>query len=613
MIDDALQALGFDLADPQQLEQLLLLQCECSGVSAEAIEQHFSAALLVYAELLAEGIAWLPFFWVLDLTVLLRDGTRPLLFAEQASELDRTRLRSRYQMRCLTGLFRMQELEAARDALASLELPWGAFAFALGRLCSSWSNQDLATCALSPSFVRELAFRRRGVVARKQSKASEGHASSRPSEGIAAVASSVPESDRLRVEQDSLALELHWEWMASLVEGPELEPLQAEDVFVIKQFALLGSAPERLLARERRALEERFGSLPVLTRSREREQVWVDLDAVGHFPQGGLDGLSTRGSLENLLRSELVYIEEEEHPDLFSLRYLESELLYYLRDEGQLIRRHRNFRFFIELHESYDWVLPQQPQRLSSMLCAFLQRLVADLLELLTGEALRIELCIVSAGPEQQSVRAGQDVRRNEASQKASRHVRATTAGTQRAGQEDSSTLGPGGEPLAKWFALRFADELRRSVLEISSVEPGQLTVSGRFDALYLGWRYPAQVLLDATEPSSKQGAFARTDWIVIRPLGSAGASLQADAMGNESRTLGSPSKVSEGHASSRHAEGIAGAERSVPERERLQYAHPGEQGVLRTGLLELDAEEAAQFDVMDELRRALLSAWMSR
>src|SRR5205823_679693 len=97
------------------------------------------------------------------------------------------------------------------------------------------------------------------------------------------------------------------------------------------------------------------------------------------YPVGGFASLSTRGSMESLLQSQLAYMEkidvidpltlpspppgggegngyslalsEEEGrvraPDLFDAKYLRDELLYYSRDENEFLRRRRTFAFML--------------------------------------------------------------------------------------------------------------------------------------------------------------------------------------------------------------------------------------------------------------------------
>src|SRR5207249_190972 len=63
------------------------------------------------------------------------------------------------------------------------------------------------------------------------------------------------------------------------------------------------------------------------------------------YPVGGFSSLSTRGSVESLLHSQLAYMEPDDRPDLFDIKYLRDELLYYARDENQCLRRRRTFVF----------------------------------------------------------------------------------------------------------------------------------------------------------------------------------------------------------------------------------------------------------------------------
>ena len=62
------------------------------------------------------------------------------------------------------------------------------------------------------------------------------------------------------------------------------------------------------------------------------------------YPAGGFTAITPGGSnasIENLVTSELVYMEDGPGPDVFTLRYVEGELLYYTRDDS-VFRRHRH-------------------------------------------------------------------------------------------------------------------------------------------------------------------------------------------------------------------------------------------------------------------------------
>ncbi|WNG15383.1 hypothetical protein [Cystobacter fuscus] len=128
--------------------------------------------------------------------------------------------------------------------------------------------------------------------------------------------------------------------------------------------ALLGDAEvftlenlERLHGRARRlALEQAVEAAEALaealpTRARPRKpvsgQTPSHLEDDAAFPQGGFSSVSNVGSLENLVTSELVYMEDDAGLDLFDMRYVEGELLYYTRDESLVVRRRRRVTFVL--------------------------------------------------------------------------------------------------------------------------------------------------------------------------------------------------------------------------------------------------------------------------
>jgi hypothetical protein len=63
------------------------------------------------------------------------------------------------------------------------------------------------------------------------------------------------------------------------------------------------------------------------------------------YPVGGFNSISTRGGVESLLQSQLAFMEKEDRPDLFDIKFLRNELYYYSRDENQFLRRRRRFVF----------------------------------------------------------------------------------------------------------------------------------------------------------------------------------------------------------------------------------------------------------------------------
>ncbi len=66
------------------------------------------------------------------------------------------------------------------------------------------------------------------------------------------------------------------------------------------------------------------------------------------YPIGGYASISTSGPLENLLSSELIYMDSKPGIDAFAVRWASGELLKYTRDESVFLRPRRVICFSIE-------------------------------------------------------------------------------------------------------------------------------------------------------------------------------------------------------------------------------------------------------------------------
>lgn len=133
------------------------------------------------------------------------------------------------------------------------------------------------------------------------------------------------------------------------------------------------------------------------------------------YPVGGFSSVTTSGSLENLVTSELIYMDppppkgKVADVDLFDMRYVEGELLYYARDEAIFVRRRR----LVILALSSDLVRTRVKDRTLPwqrivIVLGFVLVLVKKLVELLGEEALEIRLAFLheegmpsALGPEQ--------------------------------------------------------------------------------------------------------------------------------------------------------------------------------------------------------------------
>ncbi|MCA9063998.1 MAG: hypothetical protein KDA96_13095 [Planctomycetaceae bacterium] len=182
------------------------------------------------------------------------------------------------------------------------------------------------------------------------------------------------------------------------------EVLSSEDVFELEHGTALIEFGQRLALRQTlRAAEEIGGELPQKpprTPSRSRN-VPTHILQEDTYPVGGFTSISTRGSIESLLHSQLAMMETEEsrRPDLFEIKFLRSELLYYSRDENEFLRRRRTFQFVLfpdlEVCRVKD---PNQNWQRMILILALQVAIVRRLLEWLGEDSLLFEFHFVRQG-----------------------------------------------------------------------------------------------------------------------------------------------------------------------------------------------------------------------
>ncbi|QGJ70057.1 Hypothetical protein PBC10988_17460 [Planctomycetales bacterium 10988] len=150
-----------------------------------------------------------------------------------------------------------------------------------------------------------------------------------------------------------------------------------EDLFELQHRTAIAGFSQRLALRQilhySQIFTEHFNELSLKPRPRAAF-ISTKFHQSESYPTGGYASLSTRGSIESLLYSQLAYMEKEERPDLFDVYYLRNELLYYSRDENLFFRR--RIRFYWVFHPSLtetrrkDRELPTQR---IILLCALLR------------------------------------------------------------------------------------------------------------------------------------------------------------------------------------------------------------------------------------------------
>jgi hypothetical protein len=129
--------------------------------------------------------------------------------------------------------------------------------------------------------------------------------------------------------------------------------LAEADVFVLENLTVLSSLTQRLAIEQIvEVSEELIQKLPRRMKpkfSKRAGRTPTNIEDEDRYPIGGFSSIATFGSLENLVTSELIYMDEKsDDVDLFDMRYVEGELLYYTRDESVFIRSRRVVTFVFE-------------------------------------------------------------------------------------------------------------------------------------------------------------------------------------------------------------------------------------------------------------------------
>lgn len=175
--------------------------------------------------------------------------------------------------------------------------------------------------------------------------------------------------------------------------------LGPEDIFELERKTAIAQFGQRVALRQvlraARMLEEVAPRQKPRPLSR-RHQVPTRILEEDTYPVGGFSSISTRGTIESLLHSQLAFMEESDRPDLFDMKFLRDELLYYSRDDNNFLRRRRSFIFALypDLIQARfkDAELPYQRVVL---LMALLRTAISKLIDWLNTDSLLFEIVLI--------------------------------------------------------------------------------------------------------------------------------------------------------------------------------------------------------------------------
>lgn len=191
--------------------------------------------------------------------------------------------------------------------------------------------------------------------------------------------------------------------------------LSAADLSEVEHWSAYRKRAQRLAGRRIVGASEAFPPVdPTGVKVQEEEQADTELPDSGYYPEGGFAELTNRGPIENLHPAELVYMREDpfgDDPDppidLFAIRVLENEALFFQRDSGQLRRTRRTVHLAVAPDQGLRLKLKWHDEALAIYVYGFLVRMIEDLSAIFPRDALRVEMHIVApTGPARERAEA---------------------------------------------------------------------------------------------------------------------------------------------------------------------------------------------------------------
>lgn len=180
--------------------------------------------------------------------------------------------------------------------------------------------------------------------------------------------------------------------------------LSAADLSEVEHWSAYRKRAQRMAGRRIIGASEAFPTVdPTGVKVQEEEEADTELPDSGYYPEGGFAELTNRGPIENLHPAELVYMREDpfghdpDPPiDLFAIRVLENEALFFQRDSGQLRRTRRTVHLAVAPDQGLRLKLKWHDEALAIYVYGFLVRLIEDLSAIFPRDALRVEMHIVA-------------------------------------------------------------------------------------------------------------------------------------------------------------------------------------------------------------------------
>jgi hypothetical protein len=357
----------------KQLPNYVLGSLGTSAVRWNEIPKAFDEGFEWYRHLTGLGHYHMPLYLILDLGLLIEHGYETPFASDrdykQWPEAHRA-IRLRYENELLGRLLQEPMMLEILEFLQLQEQRDGRRLRLMELLLKSLAPHYPRELLLHPGHIRQLQVTPNDVAAHPEK---------------AEAFFDVVENDDFFIEQlntylDNVARNIKWS-----------ELLRPEDLFELQYWTILDTEEIRIGCRQILEVERRLGEIDtrrvnLTEEDSDAETAFVDET---YYPTGGLTELTNRGSFENLVLSELTYIEDDDDIDLVDVRFVEGELLFYKRDSGQLRRKRRTVHLIIDLGDIFQLKTGGYDYQFSILTQGLLLRITRDLLTVFANDSMQ--------------------------------------------------------------------------------------------------------------------------------------------------------------------------------------------------------------------------------
>ncbi len=375
--------------DADALESYLLGSCYFSGASFGPLSEKLNTALPWFESAVAGNLGFIPFNVFFDLGHLLTLGhTFPFASLGHYDEWPKEErsVRTEYENRFLNGVLSQPSFRQLRTILDAAEdrdpLINRIIEIILEPLQGRRRKLESGSITVLPTVLKEMKF------------STEPDTAAARADFDKMIYEKLGKKDFLHTAQRQFVEQM----TGTYLRGKSFTDI---DFHELENFGVYRRTDARLRARAVLTLENRFGAFDpeIYERVRENESAVTAFKDAGLYPVGGFAEITTQtGSLESLVRSELVYMEEKEmqEVDLFDVRFVENELLYYKRDEGELMRRRRRLNIILDLSTDMRFAPGKGEEQVWTCVCALILRLLRDFSLMFERDAVTFRIRILA-------------------------------------------------------------------------------------------------------------------------------------------------------------------------------------------------------------------------